>query len=258
MPIADSVADPDDPRVAAFARLTDAEWRIQTEAEHGFFLAEGHLVIEQVLRTGLPVRAVLLSETRAQTFCPDTDAPVYVATQAVIDSIAGFHAHRGALAAVERPAPRSVSDVARHRGHLLIVEDIADHENVGALFRNAAAFGIGGVVLSPRCCDPLYRRSVRVSMGHVLTVPWAYASEWPVALPDHEVIALTPSLDAESIDEIELPRPVALMVGAEGPGLSAAALDAADRRIRIPMANGVDSLNVATAAAVAMSRLPRQ
>jgi len=252
MPI--RVDDPGDPRVADFVHLTDAQWRAKVEAEHGMFVAEGHLVIDQVLRLELPVRSVLVSESRYAVWKPTVDAHVYVATQDVIDEVAGFHAHRGALAAVERPVPRTVEEVVGLGGHLLAIEDVSDHENLGALFRNAAAFGMGGVLLSPGCCDPLYRRSVRVSMGHVLTVPWAYCDRWPPSLPDHTVVALTPSGD-ELLGSGPLGERVALMVGAEGPGLSPAALAAADRRVRIPIANGVDSLNVATAAAVAMANL---
>jgi tRNA G18 (ribose-2'-O)-methylase SpoU len=248
------VDHPDDPRIADFLRLTDAQWRVKVEAEHGMFVAEGHLVIDQVLRLGLRVRSVLVSQSRYAVWQPAVDAPVYVASQDVIDEVAGFHAHRGALAAVERPKPMSVDDVVGRGRHLLVIEDVSDHENLGALFRNAAAFGLGGVLLSPGCCDPLYRRSVRVSMGHVLTVPWAYCDAWPVALPDHTVVALTPSGD-DVLGFEPLGERVALMVGAEGPGLSAAALAAGDRRVRIPIAAGVDSLNVATAAAVAMSTL---
>jgi tRNA G18 (ribose-2'-O)-methylase SpoU len=254
------VIDPEDPCISDYVRLTDADWRARTEAEHGMFVAEGHFVVGQVLQEGHRFRSVLVSSARADALgdlLDHVDAPVYVATQAVIDAVAGYHAHRGLLAAVERPAPRTVDDLARLGGHLLVVEDVSDHENVGALFRNAAAFGMGGVILSSRCCDPLYRRAVRVSMGHVLSVPWAFAAReaWPPRLPDHEIVALTPSADAEPLDAAKFALRVALMVGSEGPGLSPAALAAADRRVCIRMAPGVDSLNVATAAAVAMSRL---
>jgi len=250
------IRQPDDPRVADYVRLTDADWRRRTEAEHGFFVAEGAFIVELVHRLGLRLRSVLASPARAEALVGRVavDAPLYIAAPEVIDGITGFHAHRGLLAVVERPPPRDVANVVRGRGPLLLVEDVGDHENLGALFRNAAAFGAAGVVISPGCCEPLYRRAIRVSMGHVLTVPWARAHEWPVSVPGRTIVALTPEASATPITDAGLADagPFALMVGAEGPGLSPAALATADRRVRIPMAAGVDSLNVATTAALAL------
>lgn len=201
-------------------------------------------------------------------------AAVYYAGQEVFDRIAGFHAHRGALALARRPEPRSVHSVVEGARLVVIVEGVNDHENLGALFRNAAAFGAGAVVLDPSTADPLYRRSVRVSLGHVLRVPFARAPTWPAGLEPLRqaglrLVALTPgaqlsldqmlALDGPGTGDVGVAEPRvagwALMVGSEGEGLSRAALEAADVAVRIPMAPGVDSLNVATAAAVALSRL---
>jgi tRNA G18 (ribose-2'-O)-methylase SpoU len=182
-------------------------------------------------------------------------------------SITGFRFHRGALAAAQRlPAPAVDGLLAPPASLVVVVEGVNDHENLGALFRNAAALGLDAVLLSPTCADPMYRRSVRVSMGHVLHVPWTWLAPWPAGLGQlkaagYRLVALTPDPAEPSLDQLRgagpdwLSGPVAVLVGAEGPGLSAAARQAADARARIPMAAGVDSLNVATAAAIAFHRL---
>jgi tRNA G18 (ribose-2'-O)-methylase SpoU len=191
------------------------------------------------------------------------EAPVYLATQRVMEAITGFHFHRGALAAADRGVGHNVAEVVAGADRLLLVEGVSDNENLGALFRNAAAFGIDGVLLDSTTADPLYRRSVRVSSGHVLRIPFARmtATDWPVPAiarlqaEGYEVVALTPSPSADDVRTLAPGPRWALLVGAEGPGLSPAALAAADRRVRIAMAPGVDSLNVATAAAVALHHL---
>lgn len=233
-------------------------------------MVEGVRAIRQVLDQGWPLESVLLSTARAQAR-PDlvrdartAGAEVYGAVPALYDRIAGYHVHRGALALARRPAPRSVRSLAGRPGTLLVLEGVNDHENLGALFRNAAAFGVAGMVLDPRTADPLYRRAVRVSLGHVLRVPFARAVEWPEDLAllrtsDYRLLALHPAGE-RTLDEVvaagaQAATRWAVVVGAEGPGLSAAALGAADVTVRIPLAPGVDSLNVATAAAVALSRL---
>jgi len=258
------VADPGDPRLLAFTGLTDTELRRRVEAEHGLFIVEGITAIERLLASPYSVHSFLLTE-RALDRLGDgpaaTDAPIYVVGPDVLRAVVGFDLHRGAVAAALRPAPVDAATVLAGASLVLGVEGVNDHENLGGLFRNAAAFGVDAVLLDPTCADPLYRRSVRVSMGHVLAVPFARLAPWPDALGDLQeagttVVALTPDPDAEPIDRVgPLPRPVLLVVGAEGPGLSAATLAGADRRVRIPMAAGVDSLNVATAAAVALHRI---
>ena len=269
MPVLVPIDDPADERVGDFVALNDPALRRLREqsggAEGGFFVAEGDLVIRHLLRSDYRVRSLLLTPLRLAALereLETLDAPVYVAGPAVVNAISGFHLHRGALAAADRRPLPPVRQVAERADLLVVTEAVNDHENLGSLFRNAAAFGAGGVLLDPTSCDPLYRRAVRVSMGHVLRLPFTVARPWPAALGElqalgFEVLALTPSADADDLRSI-VPRPgQALLVGAEGPGLSAAALALADRKVRIAMAAGVDSLNVAAATAVALHHLAR-
>jgi tRNA G18 (ribose-2'-O)-methylase SpoU len=251
----DLISDPGDPRIADFIGLTDVELRRRTEAERGCFIVEGPLAIERLVESHYEPRAFLFTPKLYERLGPRaeaTGAPVYVAGEPVLAATVGFDLHRGAVASAQRPAPLDALELAAGSHRLLIVEGVNDHENLGALFRNAAAFGVDGMLLDPTCADPLYRRCVRVSMGHVLHVPFAVAGVWPLRDLEHTVVALTPSASAQPIEQVRLDGPVALLVGAEGPGLSDAALAAADLRVRIPMASGVDSINVATAAAIAL------
>ena len=259
-----AISDPADPLVADFVGLSDAEARRRDDG--GIFVAEGALVIGQLVRSRYRVRSFLVTEHGLRAVGADVaavDAPVYLATQEVMEAVTGFHFHRGALAAADRGVGADPDEVVAGAGRLLLVEGVSDNENLGALFRNAAAFGVDGVLLDPTTADPLYRRSVRVSSGHVLRIPFARLKDWPAAaiagLQAHgfEVLALTPSPTADDLRSLA-PAPGrrrALLVGTEGPGLSAGALSAADRRVRIAMAPGVDSLNVATAAAIALHHL---
>jgi len=229
----------------------------------GFFVVEGPLVVRRLLRSGYRLRALLVTDRGLRALGGEmthVDVPVYLATQAVVDAIGGFNFHRGALASADRRPLPGLTAVARATDLAVVIEGVNDHENLGALFRNAAAFGAGAVVLDPTTADPLYRRSTRVSMGYVLGLPYTRAEEWPGAIAGlqalgFEVLALTPSPDADDVRSVPVRPRRAVLVGSEGPGLSAAALSAADRRIRIAMAPGVDSLNVATAAAVVLHHL---
>ena len=262
------VDDPDDPRVADFFRLNDPELRRAVErpdSAQGFFVAEGALVIRQLLRSRYPVRAVLATQQGLAALDDDLariDAPVYRVSQALMTTVTGFHFHRGALASAERRPHPDLATVVDGADLVLMAEGVTDNENLGSLFRNAAAFGVGGVVLDATSADPLYRRSVRVSMGQVLRLPFTRVDDAVEAIGrlqalGFEVLALTPSKTADDVRAIaRRPRQV-LLVGAEGPGLSGAALRAADRRLRIAMSGDVDSLNVATAAAVALHHLAR-
>ncbi len=258
------IDDPHDRRVADFFRLNDPELRRAVEADgDGFFVAEGALVIRQLLLSPYPVRAVLATPQGLAALEDDLaglDVPVYSLSQALMTSVTGFHFHRGALASAGRLPHPNLATVVGGADLVLMAEGVTDNENLGALFRNAAAFGVGGVALDATCGDPLYRRSVRVSMGHVLRMPFARVADWRSALPvlrelGFDTVALTPAADAEDIGRVPPRRPRALLVGSEGFGLTAATLAAADRRVRIPIAPDVDSLNVATAAAVALHRL---
>ncbi len=252
------VDDPADPRVSDFFHLNDPGLR-----RDGFFLAEGPLVIRHLLRSPYPVRAVLATAQGLAALADDLaglEAPVYTVSQALMTSIAGFHFHRGALASAERLPYPGLGEVAGGADLVLAAEGVSDNENLGALFRNAAAFGVGGVVVDATSADPLYRRCVRVSVGQVLRLPFTRVRSAPEAVAQlqhlgFEVLALTPAPDAEDVREVAPRARQALLVGAEGPGLTGAALAAADRRVRIAMAAGVDSLNVATAAAVALHQL---
>ncbi|MGH9187775.1 MAG: TrmH family RNA methyltransferase [Acidimicrobiales bacterium] len=259
------VDDPDDPRLADYRGLRDPTHRQRYEAEQGVFVAEGVVTIRSLVRSPYAVRSVLVTPVRWRALADDlkaTNAPVYIAPKPVLADVTHFAIHRGAVAVGQRqtlPDPATLLPTATR---VAVLEGLNDHENIGALFRNAAAFGIDAVLLDPTCADPLYRRSVRVSLGHVLHVPFARLNTWPGGLAmlrslGFTLVALTPDEDAEPIDELaaDPPTRTAVLLGAEGPGLSDAAMTAADRRVRIPMVSGVDSINVAAAAAVAFHRL---
>ena len=254
-----AIDDPADPRLAEFRDLTDAELRRAVEAERGAFIAEGELVVRRLLDSGLRVRSVVVTHNRLRSLEPELDrldAPVYVVAQDVLNAVGGFDIHRGVLAAADRPPARSWPDVVAGARRMALVEDLNDQTNLGSLFRNAAGLGIDAVLLSPRCADPFYRRTVRVSMGHVLHVPFARVEPWPAALDqlaaDSTLVALTPSGETP-LPQVDLGSEVRAVValGAEGPGLSDDVLLRAAVRARIPMARGVDSLNVAAASAIA-------
>ena len=259
------VDDPDDPRLVDYRALTDVELRVRYEGDAGVFIAEGPLVVRELLSSPYDVRSVLVNPGQHDALADvlaDCAAPVYVASQRVIDAIAGFHLHRGALACGVRAPTRSVADIVKAARVVCVLERINDHENLGAIFRNARALGVDAVVLCPECCDPYYRRSVRVSMGHLLQVPIARTPDLTAALGElgaagFITVALTPDLMAEPVHTLDRLRGqrVALIFGAEGPGLRPDTQAAARHRVRIPMRRDVDSLNVATAAAIAFHRL---
>lgn len=252
------VDDPDDPRLDDYRRLNDPATRRRVERDGGYFVVEGVLPIRALLASAYRVRSLLVTEARAADLgdrLDGCDAPVYVAAREVLAAVAGFDLHRGAVAAADRRPLPDVESLLAGARRIVVVEDVNDHENLGALFRNAAAFAVDAVLLSPRCADPLYRRSVRVSIGHVLRVRHTRLEAWPDGLDllgraGFERWALTPAGDVE-LRDLTVPERLALVVGAEGPGLRDAALAAADRRVRIAMAPGTDSVNVATAAAIA-------
>ena len=255
------VRSADDPAIADYLRLTDADWRRAVEPGLGLFVAEGEKVIRRAVAAGHPVRSVLCAprwvDPLADLLEPH-EVPVYVADDEVLRLITGFDVHRGAIAAMGRLPLPSIADLAASSRRLLVLEGVVDPTNVGAAIRSAAAMGFEGIVLDPRCADPLYRRAVKVSMGAVFAVPHARAARWPADLQTlrekgFALWALTPAADAVDLEQIAAspPERVVLLVGTEGPGLSRHALEAADARVRIPMQAGVDSLNVAAAAAVA-------
>jgi len=283
------VDDPDDPRLDLYRDLNDPAGRTRLAADQSVFVVEGRLAVDRLLVSEYTVCSLLVDDhqliaahdlvaaTRAR------GAPVFVGSRAVVAGTVGFALHRGVVAVAKRPSPadpgRLLADAARTRAPggapplVAILEGLNDHENIGALFRNAAAFGVRGVLLDPTCADPLYRRSIRVSVGHVLHMPFARLVQWPTGL--HQVraagfvvAALAPRPAAPSgvpavgladlkasMSGSDHPLGVALLLGAEGPGLTDTALAASDVVVPIPMADTVDSLNVATAAAVAFHAL---
>lgn len=256
MQVTETITDPSDPRLADYVGLTDVVRRSKHEPEAGFFLAEGLPVMLRAARAGYPLRSVLLADNRA---VPDglPDAPVYRASYEVLEAVTGFHVHRGALASFGRRPLPTAAEVLERATRVVVLEEVNNHTNLGAIFRTAAGLGMDAVLLSPTCCDPLYRRAVRVSMGEVFALPYAYL-DWPAGMDElrahgFRVLALTPAADATPLDAVRLgpDECAALLLGAEGPGLTPTALAASDLRVRIPMAHGVDSLNVANAAAVA-------
>ena len=278
----------DDPRLADYTRLTDASLRTYLEAEHGLFIAEGTKVITRAVAAGYPVRSMLLARSRLADLpglpglsglpgkpalglagaaeeavgeAGDTEAPVYVVTDEVAENLTGYRVHRGALASLGRRQLPEVTAVISGARRIVVLEDLVDHGNVGAIFRCAAALGVDAVVLSPRCADPLYRRSVKVSMGAVFAIPYARMTGWFDGIEDlksagFRLLALTPDERATPVSTALRGERIALLLGTEGDGLSARWLHAADEAVRIPMdpaarAAGVDSLNVVAAAAIA-------
>ncbi|HEU5036333.1 MAG TPA: RNA methyltransferase [Nocardioides sp.] len=254
------ITDPTDPRLADYRDLRDVELRKHLEAEHGLFLAEGEKVVRRAVAAGFTPRSFLMAPRWLDGLAEElasTEAPCYVVSEALAEEVTGFHVHRGALASLERRPLPSVSSVLDGARSVLVLEDIVDHTNVGAIFRSGAALGFDAVLLAPRCADPLYRRSIKVGMGAVFTMPWTRLPDWASALPSlsdlgFTTVALTLAPDAVPIEEAVagLDR-VALVLGSEGHGLSSRWERSADRRAIIPMAAGIDSLNVAAATAVA-------
>jgi tRNA G18 (ribose-2'-O)-methylase SpoU len=284
-----TVEDPDDPRLRDYTGLTDVELRRKREPAEGLFIAEGEKVIRRAKDAGYEMRSMLLSAKWVDVMRDVIDelpAPVYAVSPELAERVTGYHVHRGALASMQRkPLPTAdellqtarrvvimesvndhtnigvVSPLGLQRGagqRVAIFEDIVDHANLGAAFRNAAALGVDAVFLTPRCADPLYRRAVKVSMGAVFHVPWTRLTSWPKDVEifrEHGFVTAALCLNEKSItiDELAARRyeKLVLMLGTEGDGLSVDALRAADEWVRIPMAAGVDSLNVAAASAVA-------
>ncbi len=261
------VDDPDDPRLSDYRSLTDVALRSSIEAPHGLFIAEGALVIERARSAGYSLRSALMTPEwldRTAHALRGSDAPIYLGSDATLRAVTGFHVHRGALASVQRLPLRPLEEVIASAYRLAVVEDIVNHTNLGAIFRTAAALGVDGVVISPRAADPLYRRSVRVSMGAVFTVPYARAQTWPGVIDDlraagYRAIALTPADDAVDLGTLDVGagERVAVVIGTEGDGLSRETVDRCDLAARIPMSAGIDSLNVATAAGIAFWELRR-
>jgi tRNA G18 (ribose-2'-O)-methylase SpoU len=259
------VDDPKDPRIADYLNVPDRELLDR----RGLFVAEGRLVVERLLTTSpLRTRSVMVTETTraalGDLLRDDAPFPVFVVPQGVMNSVTGFNLHRGCLAIGERPEPADWRALAGTARRLLVLERVGNADNVGGLFRNAAAFGVNAVLLDPDSADPLYRKSIRTSMAAALTIPFARAEPWPDALAALRAggcatVALTPASDAAPLSriapEIRERDQVAIVLGHEGDGLTDGALAACEYQARIPMDARVDSLNVATAAAIALYEL---
>lgn len=254
------VEDPADDRLRDYVRLRDVQLRKSLESAEGLFIAEGEKVVRRAVHAGFDVRSFLMTRRwlagLADELAAAPDAPCYVVSDEVAEQVTGFHVHRGALASLARRPLPSLNEVLSVAHRLLVLEDIVDHTNVGAAFRSGAALGADAVLLSPRCADPLYRRSIKVSMGAVFSLPWTRLNDWYDAVPalstgGFTTVALTVSDDAVHLADVPPRDRIALLVGSEGLGLSSRWQQSADIRAKIPMAAGIDSLNAAAATAVA-------
>ena len=290
MPRVIPLTDPRDPRLADYADVKERQLAAEfcteittgatagsPDAPYGKFYAEGKVVLHHLVRSDHPTLSVLVTPAQLEVNADDLvrlpeHVPIYTLPHREMESVIGFTIHRGLLAIGARRKPLGLEQLltgaATHGGPLVVLEDLSNHDNIGAIFRNAAALGAAGILLSPRCADPLYRKSLRVSVGLALRLPWSTATSWPgdmTTLHSHgfETLALTPSGSislaavAEQARKGSVPH-VALMIGAEGPGLTPETLSLARQRVCIPMAQHVDSLNAATACAVALYELARQ
>jgi len=250
----------DDPRLGDYRDLRDVSLRKHLEAEHGLFIAEGEKVVRRAVEAGFEPRSFLMAPRWLDGLADVLErsaVPCYVVPEALAEEVTGFHVHRGALASLHRRPLPDLDVVLAGARSVLVLEDIVDHTNVGAIFRSGAALGFDAVLLSPRCADPFYRRAIKVGMGAVFSTPWTRLPDWYGALPTltergFTTVALTLAEDAQPIEDAVagLDR-VALVLGSEGHGLSPRWESSADRRAVIPMREGIDSLNVAAATAVA-------
>ncbi|WP_430866894.1 TrmH family RNA methyltransferase [Demequina aurantiaca] len=257
----------DDPRLSDYRGLTDVALRRSLEAERGLYMAEGAKVIARAVRAGHSPRSLLMTPKWVDGIVEAlgeaaADVTLYVAPDDVLEEVTGYQVHRGALAAMHRPALPSVAELVRDARRVVVLEGIVDHTNVGAIFRSVAGIGADAVIVSPTCADPLYRRSVKVSMGTVFQVPWTRAESWPGVLDELRedgfvVAGMALEEGAVALDEFAALNhdKVALVMGTEGDGMTRAALAHVDVPVVIPMAGGVDSLNVAAASAVALWEL---
>jgi len=252
------VASIDDMRIAAYRHIAAPDQLLDL----GLFVAEGRLVVRRLIDLQhWAIESILVTQPAADALADilsKTNAPVYVGGQELMNGLAGFNIHRGCLALVRRPITPTLDRIAAGPlSRVLVLEGVNNPDNVGGLFRSAAAFGIELVVLGPDTGDPLYRKAIRTSMGATLSVPFVQAPQWPGAIRDlrsdgFTVVALTPAMSAAPLEEVFPHAKLALLVGAEGSGLTADAMRTATLRIRIPTTADVDSLNVTTAASIAM------
>ena len=260
------VADLEDPRLDEYLRLSEAHLRMRTDVENGLYIAESTKVVQRAINAGHVPRSFLLAEKHldqlAEEFNRFPDAPIFIGDDRQLQDLVGFHLHRGAMAAMNRPEPLDLDEVLEASSRIAILEDIADHTNLGAIIRSASGLGVDAVLLTPKCVDPWYRRSARVSMGTVFDLPWVRMQSWPEDLQTlknhgYEMLAMELTDDAIPLNEVEIKagQKVAMVLGNEGRGVTDEALAAVDRTVIIPMHRDVDSLNVGAASAIAFWHL---
>ncbi|KWR72654.1 rRNA methyltransferase [Arthrobacter sp. W1] len=260
------VADLEDPRLDEYLRLSEAHLRMRTDVENGLYIAESTKVVQRAINAGHVPRSFLLAEKHldqlAEEFNRFPDSPIFIGDDRQLQDLVGFHLHRGAMAAMNRPEPLDLDEVLEASSRIAILEDIADHTNLGAIIRSASGLGVDAVLLTPKCVDPWYRRSARVSMGTVFDLPWVRMQSWPEDLQTlknhgYEMLAMELTDDAIPLNEVEIKagQKVAMILGNEGRGVTDEALAAVDRTVIIPMHRDVDSLNVGAASAIAFWHL---
>jgi tRNA G18 (ribose-2'-O)-methylase SpoU len=260
------VADLSDARLDEYLRLSEAHLRMRTDVENGLYIAESTKVVQRAINAGHVPRSFLLAEKHldqlAEEFNRFPDAPIFIGDDRQLEDLVGFHLHRGAMASMNRPEPLDLSQVLEASSRVAILEDIADHTNLGAIIRSASGLGVDAVLLTPKCVDPWYRRSARVSMGTVFDLPWVRMLSWPgdiQTLKQHgyQMLAMELTDDAIPLNEVQIAagQKVAMILGNEGRGVTAQALEAVDQTVIIPMHREVDSLNVGAASAIAFWHL---
>ncbi|MGV2953838.1 TrmH family RNA methyltransferase [Glutamicibacter sp. AGC46] len=260
------VADLADSRLDEYLRLSEANLRMRTDVENGLYIAESTKVVQRAINAGHVPRSFLLAEKHldqlTEEFNRFPDAPIFIGDDRQLQDLVGFHLHRGAMAAMNRPEPLDLDEVLEASSRVAILEDVADHTNLGAIIRSASGLGVDAVLLTPKCVDPWYRRSARVSMGTVFDLPWVRMLSWPEDIQTlkrhgYEMLAMELTEDAIPLNEVEIKsgQKVAMILGNEGRGVTDEALAAVDRTVIIPMYREVDSLNVGAASAIAFWHL---
>ena len=260
------VADLADSRLDEYLRLSEANLRMRSDVENGLYIAESTKVVQRAINAGHVPRSFLLAEKHldqlTEEFNRFPDAPIFIGDDRQLQDLVGFHLHRGAMAAMNRPEPLDLDEVLEASSRVAILEDIADHTNLGAIIRSASGLGVDAVLLTPKCVDPWYRRSARVSMGTVFDLPWVRMLSWPEDIQTlkkhgYEMLAMELTEDAIPLNEVEIKsgQKVAMILGNEGRGVTNEALAAVDRTVIIPMYREVDSLNVGAASAIAFWHL---
>lgn len=260
------IADLQDARLDEYLRLSEAHLRMRSDVENGLYIAESTTVVSRAINAGHVPRSFLLAEKHldqlAQEFARFPDVPIFVGSDEQLQDLVGFHLHRGAMASMNRPEPLNLSEVLERSSRIAILEDIADHTNLGAIMRSASGLGVDAVLITPKCVDPWYRRSARVSMGTVFDLPWVRLTSWPediniLKAHGYTMLAMELTDDAVSLAEVEMPegKKFAMILGNEGRGVTEETLSLVDQAVMIPMHREVSSLNVGAASAIAFWEL---